>query len=771
MAFGFGLGLGFAGRQSEKAAAAPDPVPAPVSVTTGGSLRFPENNNETSVPGFRGFLVQPDSPTWLRHAGAVFTILHLPRSRRADNRRYAIYGLSETGKNTCVLSLHGSAYHDSALRNRFRFLARDWHGDEVDLLTPVWDTDAALVVMTFDGLDAACDWYSLTGGTRHAGPVSTGVSAFNGMSWPSDWLIGGAGTTIAATGISRPHGYFPGEIAAMGYFEGSPTVADWQAIAQGADPLARLGASGMLYYRRFDGSAASYGPPPAATADASANCIPVDAPNLAPGSSFWRGGSGLSFKPVPTRHVFGLLAGQVSRAVPFSGSAAPTHEGAVIEIQVFDAATGAVALDWTECATVTAGAWSGAVTVPKSATGWVHARARIRGSSPEIQAMMMAPFAVGWKFAIFGGSQMQRAATGAGHTGTPDGATLASAGIRAAPMDDPWLELVRVRDINLGDANVAFRKQFDAYGDRTPICVCWYAEDDTDTLDMIDDTAPGRTWANVAGNAAIWGADISAAIWNRGAGTPGDRTWADIYDAVFDGTGPAAADHALADLFPAGFGRILSPLTRASTTLAGPFASDRSAGNNDRHEQVAYAKSRGWTVGPHVYMQITPGGGALQDGTVARGNPLIGNRLAIAAARHVGLDSSANPHLAGTATFNSTRNTITVPVTLPNGGTLTAAAPNAITGFEVDDGGAGNWTRSGFSAAISGADIVLTRDGGAWQAGTRLRFMPGGPLSYGTTGPSETALLDGVPHETYALDAMGWGLPVDGMGPVAITVA
>ncbi|HMO69739.1 MAG TPA: hypothetical protein PKE25_14020, partial [Novosphingobium sp.] len=54
-----------------------------------------------------------------------------------------------------------------------------------------------------------------------------------------------------------------------------------------------------------------------------------------------------------------------------------------------------------------------------------------------------------------------------------------------------------------------------------------------------------------------------------------------------------------------------------------------------------------------------------------------------------------------------------------------------VSGFEVQDGGAGAWTRQGFSAVIeSGTVMRLTKDSGTWAAGTRLRFNPGGPAGY-----------------------------------------
>lgn len=781
MSFGFGFHLGFDAHRSGTAVPLPppdpdpDPTPDPVSLTVGGSLRFPENNNESSVPGFRGFLRQSGPSPWFAGGGSAFAIVRLPRTRRVDNREYGVYGTNHGG-GAHFLSYNGETFYNLSLRSRFRFYLSDRASHFINVASAVWDEDSALVVMTWDGTNAYCDWYSLTDGTRHAG-TPTAVSEHNGTdAWRAGFLIGGRGDNATQTDIARASGYWSGEIAVVGYCSGATDVSDWQAIAQGADPLTTLGAANLAYYRQLDGTAASLDPPAAATADPDATLTVIDGENLSPGSDFWLGSSGLAIDGPPTRYVYGLLKGEASRDVTFSGRAVTAHEGATVEVQVFNAETGAVEVDWTSTGTIASGAWSGAVTVPRSSQGWVLARARIVGSDPEIVAVMAEPFAVGWKFAIFGQSQMEY---GAYFSNRADAATAPftlSAGIDSG--GGPWLEVVKVRDRDLGDAVVALGEQMRQYGDDTPVMACWYTISGTSALDMIDDGLSGRTWEDLLEKSAVWGTDITAVLWNWGTSDLGNGAWSEIFDAVFDGTGPKAADHALVDVFRPGFGRILSPLTRATTTGAGPLDVSDLDAYNDREEQIAYAEANGWTVGPYVYMQVPDDiGGPHQDLTAERGNPLVGNRLAIAVARHLGLDTSTNPHLTGTAVFNEDRTTITVPVTLPNGGTLTAEAPNAITGFEVNDGGApitglreDVWTRSGFTAAISGSDIILTKDSGAWSEGTTVSFMFGGPLCYGSS-VSETTLLDGVPHESYALDGRGWGLPLDGLGAVEITVA
>lgn len=64
-----------------------------------------------------------------------------------------------------------------------------------------------------------------------------------------------------------------------------------------------------------------------------------------------------------------------------------------------------------------------------------------------------------------------------------------------------------------------------------------------------------------------------------------------------------------------------------------------------------------------------------------------------------------------------------------------------VEGFEVQDGGSGEWSNAGFSAAITGAGTVtLVKSSGAWLPGTRVMWRPGAPGGYAThAGASGTA--------------------------------
>lgn len=93
-------------------------------------------------------------------------------------------------------------------------------------------------------------------------------------------------------------------------------------------------------------------------------------------------------------------------------------------------------------------------------------------------------------------------------------------------------------------------------------------------------------------------------------------------------------------------------------------------------------------------------------------------------------------------------------------------APDALRSFLVDDGGVtGNQTAAegGFSAAISGNSVVLTKNSGAWAAATTVAYAA--ELEYRLhdgTDTEEIAIMAGALYETWTPDIRGYGLPVLG---------
>ena len=87
----------------------------------------------------------------------------------------------------------------------------------------------------------------------------------------------------------------------------------------------------------------------------------------------------------------------------------------------------------------------------------------------------------------------------------------------------------------------------------------------------------------------------------------------------------------------------------------------------------------------------------------------------------------------------------------------------AVEGFEVQDGGTGEWTNAGFTAAITAAGAVtLTKASGTWLPGTRVMWRPGAPGGYathaGATGTAGTLAEDNWVKRAVFCD----GAPVSG---------
>lgn len=65
------------------------------------------------------------------------------------------------------------------------------------------------------------------------------------------------------------------------------------------------------------------------------------------------------------------------------------------------------------------------------------------------------------------------------------------------------------------------------------------------------------------------------------------------------------------------------------------------------------------------------------------------------------------------------------------GNTPGAAIGQTVSGFEVQNGGSDAWSKSGFTATITGTrNITLVKSSGAWSAPPKMRFNPGGPAGY-----------------------------------------
>jgi len=739
-----------------------------------GSLRFPENNNETSISGFRGFLEQPTSnmPNALASDGAFFTIIRIPADRTHDNRKYRIAGNANfTGGIIFNLCYYGTDYFNASLRGKLCGTVKGNSGTTVDVNSLIVDETDLLMVFKRSTDDFSVDWYSLADGTKHTGPTTTEASSVGMNTWRSNpVLIGGGDLNSTSTDIARPDGYFTGEMQSIGYAEGAVSDANWQSIALGADIVTTLGASNVTWLREYDGTTATYSPPAAATSDLTSDNVAVDGANLEPGSFFRRQDATnyLTIDYKPSGKVYALTASGSSMLVPFSGLAGGTFTGDVQVRLIYE--DGTVHKDWTTAATIGAGTWSGSITVNKTSSGWVVAQARI-STNTEPDCQLRERFGVGYKIGVMGQSQLEIWTSQRDRDDQVDSSNTMKA---SASMEFQFEQVskkqkvFRVGPHPSSDGAVAFIDQWYSQNDDTPIELVGFAEAGTGAISLITDADTSREWSDLDEIVTYVGSDFTAMLWQWGTNDTGfGSNYGELLDAVIKGTGASAADHYLEDgTFDSGIEYILSPFTRANTTSAGPFDTDQTAIYSPvRDAQIAYFDTETWTVGPMVDdMQIASGGGPHQDESVVKGNPLVGTRLSMTLSRLIGTDTSTNPSVASAQFTDGTQDVIEVTITLPNGNALkTDGGDSAVTGFEVSEDSGSTFSRSGFTAARVGNVVQITKTSGTWPSGdTEIYYHFGGPMSYGTAGPSEATLLAGVLYETYSDDLQGLGLPVRG---------
>jgi hypothetical protein len=779
----------------------------------GGALKFPEGNfnegnDDSGLKIYKGALYQNDTnvPGALATTShqAWFAIVRLPLDKHENAKGSGIIGNSGTGTNRTYLTYYGKAVGNGAYRDRFVTYQIGGSGTAVNIFSAPWTKDTALVVVkcTADN-NWVCDWYELGTGTKFAGtPVAATHTASGGLSGTT-FGIGAniTDTTAFATNKSlASYTMFPGEMEAVGIVHANISDATWQSIAQGADIVTALGAANIPYLKKWDATSAALVKPAAATSDTSANPVPlgagadpvaVPASRLLPGSTIRRQSQStyLTIDLLSEGWVYGLTAGQTTRLVPFAGTAAG-YTGNV-EVRVYDAMTGDVVRDWTVAGAISGGVWSGNIELPKG-NGWWFAEARV-ANTPTVKAYRRTEFSVGYKILLLGQSQlliMQGVTAQVNHPPValthPQSFSYLTAGLVPASYS---IRMSRVGTSATRTASYGplygmhwFANQFRKFDPTTPFMIVDDTATGTGFADLCNDAQPAlRSWQMLQGKLDAFGTDITLIVhqWATNdantsgtAGTTNTTVYKERLDALFKGTGAAATwAHYLSDVIP-GAEIVMSPTSRyiqLNTPIA--FQDPYYQHERTRTQVCEWAYANGKKVGPPLsdvrVEDGTAGPGATH--TSGEGSKTGIVRIAVAAARGLGLDVSTNPYFT-TAAFNPGRTTIAVSVALPNGGTLYCPTPTAVRSFEVQDGGVGNWLPDSvaspgtgtFTAAVVGNTVVLTKNSGTWAVGTKVRYLSGLQDRRGGDGASEDAIVAAALYETWALDVLGKGLPLLG---------
>jgi hypothetical protein len=577
-----------------------------------------------------------------------------------------------------------------------------------------------------------------------------------------------AASNFNANGAGRKWG---GEIEMVGYVRTTTLLLDpaiWQRIALGANPEEIFPVSNLGYYRKLKGAdLESRSPLPVNTNDLTQPAIPYGSTVVGIPASWLRPGSHIRRQSetqwlLPNRleqgHVFAWFVGQDTREVAFSGKSAGCSGNA--QVQVYEADTGRVVLDWTTLGPIdgVTGDWSGSVDLPK-AERWWWARFRPSGQ-PSLVAEMRSEFAVGYKIMVLGQSQMSIAVY-SGLAGTTFLTPMSASFLTNNDNTKITMERVGTARRNAGIAMFLNQiRQFDA---NTPIMMIEEAVNGTGMMELISDGTisggRGRSWAEVQALFDRYGNDVTAIVHNWGTNDMGATSaeYRERLSALFLGTGPQAGDNSFAEALMPGWTVVISPLSRhtGNSSYVSNADTARTAG-------ITWARTNGFKIGPPCSdYNIDDDGGAHATPDILMGGAGMAAHMGVAAARALGIDTSQQPYFT-TATLSADGTKITVGVALPNGGNLFCPLPDAVKSFEVNSGGNTSWAKSGFTARVVENSIVLTKATGTWPAGTTVRYLQNLENRANGDVAAETAIIDSALYETWAPDVLGRGLLILG---------
>lgn len=757
----------------------------------GGALKFPEGNfgagnADSDLRVYKGALYQTDANLGNYPASttaqALFAIVRLPNDKKYTDATPGIFGPGGSGGSRTRLWYNGKIAGVSGDRNKFTGYQFGNGGGLVTLNSATWTEDSALVVFQCNGASSwSVDWYSLETGTKFPGTPVTQITSTSVGSFGASFGIGGNFSDFTAFISNNGTRMWPGELEAIGIVRktGGVSDADWQSIALGADIVTVLGAANIPYLKQYDKTTAALVKPASATSDLTENPVPIGpgvdpvlipTSRLLPGSTIRRqsASSYLTIDLLSEGWVYGLVPGQVTRMVPFSGKA--TGYTGDVEVRVYDASNGDVVRNWTVAGAISAGVWSGTIELPKG-NGWWFCEARV-ATAPTVKAYRRTEFSVGYKILLVGQSQMLIGLLGAATTALthPQSFSYAFSGSDASQY--PRMVRVGTSSTRLssdGQDNGLhwFGNQFRKFDPSTPFMVIGEAVTGTSMPALYNDTSPGlRLWAWLQSKLDTWGNDVTV-IGHQWATSDGSSTgttgttnttvFKERLDALFLGTGAQVGAHNFTTATPDAIFAI-SPATRYALSGSGSYDQHNLA----RYQATQWAYENGAAVGPPTSdYRISDGGGPHPNSGHPMGSSVLMSRMATAVARSLGLDVSKNPYFT-TAAFNPGKTTVTVSVGLPNGGTLYSPSPTALRSFEVQDGGVGGWGSTGFSAVVSGDTVVLTKTTGAWLTGTKVRYLSGLENRAADDGATEDLIIAGTLYETWDKDTLGRGLPLIG---------
>lgn len=600
-------------------------------------------------------------------------------------------------------------------------------------------------------------------GTNAARTNAIGVGTFNS----------GGGTTGVIGAASSVANYFPGEISGLTIASASGTDTNWQNIARGVLPSTELGSSAIQYYWPLtdpsDLTQAS-GTQTASSFVAS-GAISQGSP-LRPSINV--SANGLRSYPNGRGYVFGLRTdGATSRNITERVTiiGATTH----IQARVYRQSDNALMLDWTRVTTTPVNG-NQTLTIPALPIGYDYVIETRREDDNTIVSVNRSGVRVGYKFALVGQSQDDIAIF---KTGT--GASAATATNLSFVVQRARTSKSRRVDVcsfeALGDLSAgmaAMMERLSAIAPTVPFSIMNMCQSGESLGTFYSDQivysgTTYRAWGdNVTLGSGLFtdlmlvgGGDISGFIHMHGTADIGrNAIYGSLLNALYAGIGdgnevfsntPSLGGPTVTTSIVRSFATaplsyptriFMMPISRHAYVATGAgalqsaFDTFRDNYQNMRNVQRTWVPAGGLTSTVAAYlhdmkMEFSTDT-AHQGASEQQGNMRFGQRLAFIMLGASGFSNYAPSPALTSATRAG--NVITLATSRPNGGSLFTPGGGAPVGFEVNEGG--GWTSAGFTTAISGTGVTLTK-GSAWAAGTQVRYAYGGPIGYFTVSQSQ----------------------------------
>lgn len=725
----------------------------------GRSARFPLRNRTAGSGSPFAMIAQPTTNmgTWFGADGTFMMSIVIPRER---------YRKSALGQYNYIRTLMGTNMGDGGVNAANQFavsIAGDNIGGAAPLqsrisitmrssgvtliaaagvLIPENTGSRLLLVARRTGNTYSLDYWDCDTGTKYAGTTydATGFVGWLATNAGSYIQIGTGGVTNSAPAVSafNPTIKFgwDGDIGLTGYYTGSLSDAACQNIALGVDLPTATTAANWKYVREFDGSSATLAKPSWASGDTTSAAEAVASGlEIERGSSIVSRGSYITIdrKVAGDAHVDAVIPGQDTKAVAISGKVRSLPANDDIEVR-FLTTDGIPVTTWKRVASVitTDTTWSGVVNVPKSPVPYVRqARLASQKGDPTKWILDASRFGVGYRILVIGQSQIANLrGTGRGlvYKGQTRFSFIEQVAEAATDFSAANCLVMNERVAPIGDGIIGIMNAIDYAGVDAVCAVETQCVGGTASLDWINDSLSGRSWTPMLRSNEIMDGDRSCVIW---AWDPADQatSYTQVLDAVFCGTGASASNHYVFGAKSDGGTQVgatvvYMPAQRQNGNRTTEGDSDDAATSGIRRDEgVAWALSK-----PFGVVGAAPVDLELQDSlhpstSLASGTERHGQQIGFSAVRGVRQDLSTNPVIDGTSfVANGGRTTFDFKVKLPNFGTLTNGlgatfdngADKAVRIIELSTDNI-TWSKSGFTAAISGRDkVTVTKSSGSW---------------------------------------------------------